>query len=195
MKCVITGHKSGLGEALFLKLKYYRKDIDVVGFDLVDGHNISDLATIAKIVWKSKNADVFINNAYDAFGQTKLLEYFLKSWQFNSTKIIVNIGSFLLDENEPFSKDFNTNELEYLNEKRKQINLIDKNQKTDPYLKVIQVNPGLLETNFVQSLGGRLPENKLLQSTIQTADLIIKIIDSLQHGLYTKKITLINLSK
>jgi len=195
MKFVITGHRSGLGEALFLKLKYYYKNIctDVVGFDIIDGYDIGQIPSIAKIVWNNKNSDVFINNAYDNFGQTELLKYFLKSWRGNSSKLIVNIGSFLLDEPETFFKDFNTKEKEYLVEKRKQRNIINENRTIDPFLKVIQINPALLDTNFITTLDGNLYSKFILQNAMDTADLVIKIIDLLNNGIYTKEVTLNNL--
>ena len=197
MKYVITGHKSGLGQALFLKLKYYKNisQNQVIGFDIVDGFDISKLATIAKIIWTCKTADVFINNAYDVFGQTKLLEYFLKSWKFNSNKLIIHIGSFLIDKPDSYFDTFNQKEIEYVAEKRKQNFIINQHRKIDSKLKIIEINPALLNTNFIHSLNGVLPNDKILQNTMHTADLVINLIDCLQFGVYTQTITFNNLNQ
>ena len=196
MKYVITGHQSGLGQSLFLKLKYYKNNSQnqVAGFDIVDGFDIGKVATIAKILQASKTADVFINNAYDAIGQTMLLKYMLKSWRCNPNKLIVHIGSFLVDKPESFFVNFNHKEIQYVEEKTKQQKMIEMHRKIDSELKIIEINPALLDTNFVHSLNGILPKDKLLQNTIQTADLIIKLIDYLQFGIYTKNITFDNLN-
>lgn len=196
MKFVITGHKSGLGQALCLRLQYYQNfdQNQVVGYDIIDGHDIGKLSTVAKILQLSRSADVFINNAYDVFGQTMLLKYILKIWRYDPNKLIIHIGSFLVDKPESFYINFNSKEKKYIEEKRKQKNMIEIHRQIDSQLKIIEINPALLDTNFIHSLDGILPKDKLLQNTTQTADLIIKLIDYLQFGIYTKTITFDNLN-
>ena len=193
---VVTGHKNGLGSAIANNLLYYKKNQynQVIGYDIADGYDIGKTSTIGKIVWQSKNADVFINNAYDQFGQTQLLRYFIKMWKGNTSKLIVNIGSFLVNQDNLNLDLFNKDEILYIEQKKEQKKLIDQHRVTDPKLKIIQVNPGLLDTKFTYTLGGTLPDNCQLHTAPETAQIIVNLIDAAMQGLYTKEITLNNLT-
>ena len=92
MKIAITGHKHGLGAALYDKFTIYNRSAghNVVGFDIEDGQDIGNRSTVGKILYTTKDVDVFINNAYHATGQTELLKYLLKAWQ-HQNKILVHI--------------------------------------------------------------------------------------------------------
>ncbi len=197
MKYVITGHKHGLGSAIVDRLLYYNSNQrhEIIGYDIDDGYNISDLATVAKIVWRSRDADVFVNNAYDQDGQYQLLQYFTKMWRGNSSKLIVNIGSFLIGESELALTMLNEKEIVYVEQKKEQKKFIDAYRIADQELKIIQINPGLLDTNFTYTLGRVLPDNIKLHSTLETAQLIINLIDASKKGLYTTEITINNLIK
>ena len=193
---VVTGHKNGLGSAIANNLLYYKKNQynQVIGYDIADGYDIGETSTIGKIVWQSKNADVFINNAYDQFGQTQLLRYFIKMWKGNTSKLIVNIGSFLVNQDNLNLGLFNKDEILYIEQKKEQKKLIDQHRVTDSKLKIIQVNPGLLDTKFTYTLGGTLPDNCQLHTAPETAQIIVNLIDAAMQGLYTKEITLNNLT-
>jgi NAD(P)-dependent dehydrogenase (short-subunit alcohol dehydrogenase family) len=86
MKIAVTGHTSGIGEAIFRRLI---PNHTMIGLSRSHGYNILDTALILSTI---KNCDVFINNAYDGLGQVSLLEQLYDIWK-EQEKTIVNIGS------------------------------------------------------------------------------------------------------
>jgi hypothetical protein len=84
MKVAITGHTSGLGLSLGNLFS------DVVGMSRSNGFNIHNTQ---EIIDYSKHCDVFINNAYDGYGQLDLLYDLYSAWKDDSSKTIVTIGS------------------------------------------------------------------------------------------------------
>lgn len=89
MKISITGHRNGLGKALYDKLKDHH---EVTGWDIVDGWDINDQATRDTIINDLDNQDCFINCAYAYRSQTSLLEKSIEKWDCQE-KIIINISS------------------------------------------------------------------------------------------------------
>lgn len=87
MRMAITGHTSGIGEALFK-----RYSPAAVGFSRSNGFDISDAACRAAIVDMSSQCDVFINNAHDGFHQVDLLYDMQEAWK-NTDRLIINISS------------------------------------------------------------------------------------------------------
>lgn len=86
MKVAITGHTSGIGKALFDKLD------DAIGFSLTSGYNITHPVERTNIVNQIQDCDVFVNNAFDNYGQCNMLFDVWKSWM-HTDKLIINIGS------------------------------------------------------------------------------------------------------
>jgi hypothetical protein len=84
MKVAITGHTSGLGKSLNSLFQ------NSIGMSRSNGFNILHTD---KIIEHSKNCDVFINNAYDGYGQLELLYDLYDEWKDDSSKTIVTIGS------------------------------------------------------------------------------------------------------
>jgi hypothetical protein len=85
-KVIITGHTRGLGAALFERFSVN---------DMVSGlsrSNGCDIRNIPKICEAVKDADIFINNAYDRYAQTDLLYAVYDMWR-DQDKQIINIGS------------------------------------------------------------------------------------------------------
>ena len=87
----LTGHRSGIGKALFDKLSTAHR---VLGFSKSDGYDISDLDHQKKIIEQiSSECDVFINNAYSTENRTAqlfLLKEIYKKWKSSPKLIIVN---------------------------------------------------------------------------------------------------------
>lgn len=86
LKVAITGHTRGLGAALFERFSVN---------DMVSGlsrSNGCDIRHISKICDAVKDADIFINNAYDRYSQVDLLYAVYDMWKDQDKKII-NIGS------------------------------------------------------------------------------------------------------
>ena len=90
MKISITGHTSGIGLAIAQKFKEH--DHEVRGFSRSNGFDISDKSTRDSILASSKDADVFVNNAYHPTGQTELLREAIAVWKDTKT-VIVNLSS------------------------------------------------------------------------------------------------------
>jgi nucleoside-diphosphate-sugar epimerase len=69
MKCVITGHTSGIGKALY---EYFISiNFDVIGLSTSNGYDIEERYTdVIKII---DGCDLFINNAYHTDFQSQLL--------------------------------------------------------------------------------------------------------------------------
>jgi nucleoside-diphosphate-sugar epimerase len=82
MKIAITGHTSGIGQAL--AEAYYGHDI--VGLSKRDGNNIRNTPKIASLI---EPCDMFINNAQEGFAQTELLFEVTQRWAHTNKQIIV----------------------------------------------------------------------------------------------------------
>lgn len=86
MRIAITGHTSGIGKALYQRLD------NALGFSLSTGYNITNPVERTVIVSQAHDCDVFINNAFDGYGQCEMLFDMWKSW-LGTGKTIVSIGS------------------------------------------------------------------------------------------------------
>ena len=98
MKILVTGGNRGLGETIV-------KDLGADSISRKTGFDITK--DVDKIVTKSLEYDVFVNNAFDGppqedhanFGQTLLLLKMFDAWrQKNKTGFIFNIGSIASDD-------------------------------------------------------------------------------------------------
>lgn len=83
MKIAVTGHTSGLGQAI------YNHFPDCVGMSRSNGYDISKYSDYNKFLEQIKLCDIFINCAQSSFSQTELLMYIADHWQGK----IINIGS------------------------------------------------------------------------------------------------------
>lgn len=92
MKIIITGHTSGIGSSLFEE--FQRRGHDVVGISRSNGYDISDEKVQESIVELSRDADIFVNNAYQRFHQVDLFTKIWRSWR-NHPKKIINLGSLV----------------------------------------------------------------------------------------------------
>jgi NAD(P)-dependent dehydrogenase (short-subunit alcohol dehydrogenase family) len=82
----ITGHTSGLGQALFSKC------MSPIGFSRSNGFNISTSADRLKIINAVRDTKIFINNAHCNYNQTDMLYELFDVWK-DKDKLIINIGS------------------------------------------------------------------------------------------------------
>lgn len=89
MKIAITGHTKGLGKTIC----NIHGEHDIIGFSRSNGFDITVKEHRMKMIELSQDCDVFINNAYDKFGQIELLYDLYGSWK-NKNKTIVTIGSY-----------------------------------------------------------------------------------------------------
>lgn len=95
MKAIVTGHKRGIGKAIFDYLKNLPRMESVEGFSKSDGYDISDKHVRDMIVSKCKSANIFVNNAYNNHdsSQLVLLISISELWKDTNNKII-NVSSF-----------------------------------------------------------------------------------------------------
>ena len=192
MNIAITGHKHGLGQSIYNKLCYYNKGSghQVVGFDIENGYDIGNRLQMGKILFESKECQVFINNAYHPTGQTELLKFLLKMWE-GKPKVIVNIGTFFVNEK---SKDWikNQNHEIYLEQKEIQRDLI--RSRIDNNLKIIQVNPGLMKTQFLHVMNPStvdISKDEYIR-TVDCADAVVYALDLLNKNIFIPEIDLLD---
>lgn len=95
MKAIVTGHKRGIGKAIFDYLKNLPEMESVEGFSKSDGYDISDANVRHMILSKCESANIFVNNAYNDHDSSQLMMLISVSelWKGTSNKII-NISSF-----------------------------------------------------------------------------------------------------
>lgn len=150
MKIAITGHTSGIGRALF---QHYTKKYEVTGFSKSNGYDLSITSQRLKVIETiSKNATVFINNAYTSrarSAQIELLRGVYDNWRYDETKIIIvnSSLSFVFEKwNKPIEKM-----KEYTSSK------IALNDQCEKYLwdyeskcRVVDIKLGLVDTGLVK---------------------------------------------
>lgn len=90
MNFAITGHTKGLGLSLLTQLQ--NQNFKVIGFSKSSGYNINNNYDRQRIIGQLVDCDVFINNAYDRYGQLDLLYELYDSWK-DKNKLIVTVGS------------------------------------------------------------------------------------------------------
>ncbi len=143
MKIAITGHSKGIGKAV---ADLFYTD-EVVGFSRSNGYDVSDGATIDKIVNASINCDIFVNNAYYSTAQVDIFEKLLALWGNDASKTIVNINSRTI-YNGPNQRQYTTDKKLL---RSSAINAIkDVNRKC----RVININPGYVETDMTSNVHG-----------------------------------------
>jgi short-subunit dehydrogenase involved in D-alanine esterification of teichoic acids len=143
MKVFITGHTSGIGKSLFDTYKNHNHD--VFGFSRSTGYDINNEATRKLIIEQSKDADIFINNAYSNPGQTQMLTELAGAWEGKSKKII-NISSKL-----SFLPKGKITQLDdYIDQKTEQNNFVV-SQITKANPKITNIIIGLVDTPMSQS--------------------------------------------
>jgi len=91
MKIAITGHTSGFGKTVYDRCSHLQ--VACVGFSRTNGYDITDAHARRQIVHMSQDCDVFINNAYDGYGQIDMLYDIYHAWHAQP-KHIVTIGSY-----------------------------------------------------------------------------------------------------
>ncbi|NDB57467.1 hypothetical protein EB001_03375 [bacterium] len=137
MKVVITGSSNGIGKALVERFK----DHHVIGYDIVDGNDITNAIVINKLIDECQDADVFINNAKP--NQIVLLSKIYTLWK-DQPKTIVNISSactyLYTEHNYP---DYLSNYFET----KQELNLVVKTLQNKSLLPhIINIRPAWVDT-------------------------------------------------
>ena len=163
MKCVITGHRSGIGLETYNLL--VNNNYDVVGFDLKDQYDLSNPTTINLVLEELNNADVFINNAWSSISnfQTTLLKESTKKWS-DLSKLIININSIasLVDEADWIYEG------NYRQDKRDQLDFSrNHNAFTDNvFPKIVNILPHWVNTGMVHWYDGNKLDPKVIAELI-----------------------------
>lgn len=152
MKISITGHTSGLGQALFNH--WSNAGHSLTGFSLSNGFDIdTDVEKISNVEF-----DIFINNAYSKYQQVELL-YALYEKHKNRKCTILNIGSASSDGNVDRIKPY---AIEKLALERAVLQL----QFNSTKCKILLVKPGRMETRMVENTNSKKINLSYMVSTI-----------------------------
>lgn len=180
MKIAITGHTSGIGKALSDLLG---KDNEILGLSRSTGYNITILPM--RIVEAAKDADVFINNAYDSFGQHDVFTLLLNRWFGDETKTIVNINS---------RTRYKSSDQRYNMSKRKLFDatlaaINDDNRKC----RLINISPGYVSTERLLNAQPHVPIEKML-TPAQLAEMVKWTISQPQNVEVTELSVWVNMA-
>lgn len=152
MKVIVTGHTRGIGLALY---NYFiSQNYDVTGVSKSTGYNISSPLIREKIIRLSKDADIFVNNAYSNDGsQFSLLKKMHQLWEGTDKKII-NISTRYTN-----GKDV------YCIHKKYMDDFCAEQVYNKPF--VLNIKPGLTDTDRVKNI------NNVKMNT----DQVVQIVD------------------
>lgn len=87
-RVVITGHTSGIGRAF--ADWFNQRGHDVTGLSRSTGHDISDTDKITQIVQQS---EIFVNNAWQGFDQSRIMYHIHHAWRGQRDRAIIAVSS------------------------------------------------------------------------------------------------------
>ena len=184
----ITGHTAGIGKAMS---DYFKtKDYEIIGFARSNGYDISTESDRLRIVDESKNADIFVSNAYnfktDDTGQTLLLKAMTQEWQYQS-KLIVNISSI--------GGDFANNKVPYNINKGNQDSHMKITSHITTKLHTINLKPFWVATEWVNARWPDVARDSYNWPNIGKLDIdqVMKVFDFAFTNLDTMRITEISM--
>jgi NADP-dependent 3-hydroxy acid dehydrogenase YdfG len=140
MKIAITGHTRGIGKAI--SDKFNSVNYEVLGFSKSNGFDISKEQDRNTIFNMSKDADIFVNNAYDPEGQTDLLNRFIGAWE-GTGKTIINMSSKLSICPPEFLPGYE----QYIQVKKQQNKIIEDRATVDSP-RILNILAGLVDTDM-----------------------------------------------
>lgn len=175
MKIAITGHTSGIGKGI---LEYYSAEHEVIGFSLENGYDINDYN---RILEETKDCDIFINNAYSRYTQSKIVSEWAKVHS-NNKHLIISTSSLAA---EPLLEIENVYpHLKPYGDEKYAINKASWNvNHSEAVCKSSVIMPGVVETNFYnpydteQQNGIELYNRVIETNSIITVDDLVKTID------------------
>lgn len=128
MKCVITGHTTGIGK--FLYDHFSSKKFEVIGISRTTGFDLThDLNNVIKL---SEGCDLFINSASVGTAQLELLNNL-----YNKVNKMIVFGSIAGDFNEQLNSEYSKNKFD-LHKRCVDLNLL-------PNSKILYLNISMLE--------------------------------------------------
>ena len=165
MKIAITGHTKGIGKGLYDF--YKQKGHAILGFSRSNGYNIEKKSD--EIIEKSKNCDIFFNNAYSGFYQTKLLFNLWEQWH-NKEKLIVNISSIICQTSYPYK--YHAFFSKYKTHKISLDTAVKELQQTSSKCHVSLISPSSVKTEFTP----QIPRNKAILDVNEAVEMIDLIV-------------------
>jgi nucleoside-diphosphate-sugar epimerase len=158
MKIAITGHTSGIGQAIYNHAVLANHSVN--GFSRSNGFDISRPSCRQQILKDSCDIDIFINNAYSAHAQTELLTEAISQWQ-GSKVLIVNISSAITLDNPPdYAKNYisidptlnySSSWVEQYQKDKKQQNQICQRAFANGNVNILNVILGVVDTPMMQN--------------------------------------------
>lgn len=137
----ITGHTKGIGKAISNALSNHT----IIGCSRSNGYDIDNVDSIINAV---VDCDVFINNAYNGYKQTELLEKLCDLWK-NTNKLIINIGSTVTDYPRT-EKHLDHLQWDYRDHKRSLRDTFRKLAKQTDSCRLVLISPGSTDTDMVK---------------------------------------------
>ena len=171
MKIAITGHTSGIGQALFNILE--KRGHDITGLSKRTGHNIRTIPKIANLV---ESCDMFINNAQAGYAQTELLYDVWQKWRNVSGKSIWCISTMMTQQpvDPPIPGQEEIVMSQYRTQKRALEEAVNQLREKSGSCKITIIRPGGVATLDGQEPGDRLCDvdewANLVINTIADAD-------------------------
>ena len=178
MKVAITGHTSGIGQDL--QQHFLSQGHEVCGFSRSNGHTLPD--AIDRVLVKSLDCDVFINNALPIASQIVLLEKLWSKWHAKNKTIVV-IGS--IAAHLPFDVP---GQETYQQQKRELDTLCKRLRYTNGAnpCRLISVHPGWVSTNIFELVNITPPP----QEVCMTPQQVTQVVEyALSSPLYIQDIT------
>jgi hypothetical protein len=165
----ITGHKGGLGKALFDHFK--AKSFVVSGFSRTNGYDISAASCREQLVQNISECDLFINNAHSGWGQVELLYSVFEIWN-NKPKHIINIGSNSGDGTKNYVHNYAIQK-SALDKATEQLNNIPESR-----CRVTTIRPGWIQTDRVKAMNLSEPQLSL-QEVVSVVEWIVGLPNSM----------------
>jgi NADP-dependent 3-hydroxy acid dehydrogenase YdfG len=179
MKVAVTGHTSGIGQGLY---GYFEtQGHEVHGYSRSNGYTLPESAV--KVVAKSLDCDVFVNNALPVTGQIALLKFLWPKWQHTSKTIIV-VSSIATEL--PYSM---TGQELYQQQKRELDALCNEYRYVQSgQCRLISIHPGYVSTNIFNEIGMEQPTTEHCMSV----DEVVNVVDyMLNSAVYINDITFV----
>ena len=153
MKVAITGHTSGIGQALFNILE--KRGHDMTGLSRRTGHNIRTIPKIAALV---EPCDMFINNAQAGYAQTELLYDVWQKWRNVPGKSIWCISTMMTQQpvDPPIPGQEEIVMSQYRTQKRALEEAVNQLRAKSGSCRIVIIRPG-----GVATLDGQEPDDRL----------------------------------
>jgi NADP-dependent 3-hydroxy acid dehydrogenase YdfG len=175
LKIAITGHTSGIGQALYTYLKEHGHDVR--GFSRSTGHDLGETATISRLIEETADCDVFINNAYYDWTQVDLMFAMFENWK-DQDRLILNIGSDSGDGIKTFMHPYATKKAA-IDHGSAQLNAVQ-----NARCRVTNLKPGWVRTPQIEHL--KISEPQL--DPVEVAKLVAYILE-LPKGMHISSLS------